>query len=295
MFVVVEHPIVDVRSMLSIGTGRTRAPDWRWLPDHNDDFVKGLGPVRPRRLRGIEPWPCEGYYVDCRSGLRFESVTQRDEVLGVEYIPVLRRFFSDGIVGRLEVGLRTSRRLSSYSGIEPEAVALSILGLRARLPGHQGQALSAIGPAMASFLLRATTSVQAHRRPTTVSPWWTTANSPLVLCELGLDEVTERPDQPPDPVGAQLRSQGPFSVYVEQRWKTVGRVRASFWFIVFDPQTSRDTMRRVRIHISRLHSEHEAFRRVLRLADRGQLDVVNVEDVRSFINDLKGPFTHPAT
>jgi hypothetical protein len=285
VLVVVQHPIVDIRGMLTTPSGMIGTPDWV-TPEHlRNEFVRGLGAVRKRERKGIQPWPGEGYYVDSRAGLRFASTTQWSKELGSEFKPVFRRYFSDGTVGRLEVGLRTPWLLGAGVDSEPGAAAIGALRVPVRVGDAKPTPFVEIGERFARFFLEATTVTEARRRPDRVEFWWTAAGSPLAVCELDPEELT--PSAAAE-VSSHLANSEPGSVLVEQRWLTVDGFRVSLWFVIARPDSAPEVIRRLRIHVSRLHAEHEAFRAVLRLCAHRKLDVDASDDVRTYIDERAG-------
>lgn len=284
MLVVAQQPIIDVRGMVRDTTGRIRAPDWKWLPVHEDEFVRGLGSIKERWLKGVQPWSGEAYFVDAAQTLRFESTAQWCNSLGGAFQPVFRRYFSDGTVGRLEIGLRTPRRLGPKVDCSPAAIAIDAMSLSMRLGDDSPVPFVEMGPRFAQFLLEATTLTDTERRPPALETWWVLAGSPLVVCELAVDEI--RSDAAAATPSQLAGSRG--GALIEHRWLTVARRRVSLWFVVAGPTASPDVMRRLRVHISRMHAEHEAFRVVLRLCDNEQLDIGASGEVRSYINERAG-------
>jgi hypothetical protein len=105
------------------------------------------------------------------------------------------------------------------------------------------------------------------------------------VCELDLSELVGDAEIA---ARARLEESEHGSQLVEQRWLILDGVRVSLWFVVSRRDASRDATRQLRIHICRLHAEHEAFRSVLRLCDRGALDVTTSSAVRDYINDRAG-------
>jgi hypothetical protein len=271
--------------MVTGATGLIEAPDWRWLPVYGNEFVRGLGAVTPRARSGVQPWSGEAFYVNSKPGVKFASATQWSDVIEGELKPVFRRYFSDGVVGRLEVGVRTAKRLEKQDRQDPVAVAVSALRIPVKLRRLSPAPFLGIGESFAEFFLQATTRTDPTRRPETVSPWWVVAGSPLAVCEIDLRELdrSTRPD-----LQTLLADSDPGSALVEQRWLTVDNRRVSLWFIVPSESTPRAVTRRLRIHVSRLHAEHEAFRSVLRLCDRGRLDATSSQAVRDYINGRAG-------
>jgi hypothetical protein len=282
---VVQHPIVDLRSMLPTTTGLIEAPDWRWLPVHGNEFVRELGAVRPRARSGVQPWSGEAFFVNSKAGLKFASATQWCPEINGELKPVFRRYFSDGVVGRLEVGVRTPWLLDPEEPAAPVAVAVSTLRLPMRLRRSAPTPFLGLGEGFARFLVSATTRTDRNRRPEKVPSWWAVAGTPVVVCELDLEELDPGSEAT---VRERLATSPSGSALVEQRWLTIDNIRVSLWFVVPSAATAPDITRRLRIHVSRLHAEHEAFRCVLRLCDRGRLDVNTSPSVRDFIDERAG-------
>ncbi len=285
MLLVVEIPTIDVRSLLDVPTGRAGAPDWMWLPVHGNEFVRGLGPVKQRPRGGIEPWPAEGFLVQCRASIRFEVTRLRQASPRLQ--PVFRRYFSDGRVGRLEVGFRSTPAGGHDADLDPTSAALAAVSVRARLRGAtEDHPLLAFGDQLAGYVLSATTLTHPRSgvRPDRVEGWWMQHGAPLVLCEVRRDELSGRVSKAARVASRELTTRASGGAYVEQYWQTVDSTRVSMWVLMFGPDANSDSVRRLRIHITRLHAEHEALRTVLRLCDKRQLDLTS-DRVRDYLDE----------
>ena len=73
--------------------------------------------------------------------------------------------------------------------------------------------------------------------------------------------------------------------YISSTRRTVGKQRVSMWYLMFGPSADPESVRRLRIHITRLHAEHVALRTVLRLCDKGRLDPVASQSVRDYLDE----------
>jgi hypothetical protein len=273
----VQIPIVDVRPLLRADTGRDELPMFP-RPErvfarasarhHQSSFVSGVGPVRPRLSGGAGPWPSESYYVDVTSLIRIKTIKPKpdppalapgDVIVGnLDRLdgtraprPVYRNFHTDGIVGRLEIGFsyrpyRRSRRFSSSVSDEEMLDAPTHLkGSRREVP------LVELGPTFAAHLLSSTSS---HDR---VESWWVQAGPPATVTERPSDEA---PTYVPDSAGQ-----------LDYEWNRHHGTRVLKWHINHGT-ASADEIRRLRIHVSRLHTDFSAFGVVLALCQAEALD-----------------------
>ena len=195
ILVVIEHPLVDVRPLLDESSGRIQAVDLRFPQARKREFVRGIGSVKERLRKGVDPWVGEGHYVNAANAVRFVSKHQHVEEFDTELKPVFRRLYSDGIVSRLEVGFRTpwlidSDRFFRFDDAAPTtAIAIETARLAVRVGSEDPIRLLDAGKPFAARMLRATTYTAANRRPKVLEPWWISTGSPLLLCELDLYEV----------------------------------------------------------------------------------------------------------
>lgn len=269
MLVVVQHPLVDVRPLISAETHRTRAPLWPrplhvYSPESLDaprnDFVRSVGRVR-RRMRGNpSPWLNEGYFVDAR---RICGDNQSSTYAG-QLKPVFRRLYHDGIVARLESGFlhSTADRWSFWRPEGPAATAdvvKAVLGVSTWFGGQTAQAAPLVdfGPMLARNLLASTTRRPGQAgTPRVVPPsWWLVAGSPAVIVE-DRAEYRGREDE----------------ATVRHIWQIVKGQRVSVCTIAAPAYGAADTVRRLRVHLSHLTSELAALEIVLSLCVAGKLD-----------------------
>ncbi|MGH3713618.1 MAG: hypothetical protein ACRDT4_09200 [Micromonosporaceae bacterium] len=275
MLLAVQVPVVDVRRLLSMATGRHPQPDFpkpdrvharHTVDHHRTSFVAGLGPVRPRlRGRGSSPWPSESYYVDARASVRLGR--QVSTIWGRRQgaRPVYRNFYTDGVVGRLELGFQSRLRPGHRSESVLPELCNALLASPVRLAAPVSPATAGVVPLVnfgsrfAGHLLAATTNRAEGVCP---EPWWITAGTPALIVEVTRDEepVVLSPDFAYQRFGA-----------VEQRWQRVSGVRVSMWTLRQGDSTL-DEFRRLRVHVSRLHSDFAAFDAVLAMCEAGKLD-----------------------
>ena len=265
MLLSVQIPVVDFRPLLAQDTGRHELPAFP-QPDrvfsrgsaqhHRSSFVTGVGPVRPRLKGGAGPWVSESYYVDVSSLVRLR-ITKLPADPAAEYFrlkrlpkPVYRNFHTDGIVGRVEIGFDYNdylQRGHSEENIPDEWILDTPTHLRG---SGQELPLVEVGPAFARHLLVSTTRGDPE-------DWWVQAGTPAVLTEYPAAQTAR-----PDPArGGRLA----------YNWRKHKGVRLLDWTILHGG-SSADEIRRLRIHLSRLHSDFTAFGAVLARCQAGSLD-----------------------
>lgn len=291
MFCSFHIPLADVRPFLVEPTGRYPLPNWAFARPSRD-FLRATGQVRLRPRGGLDEWPGEEHYCDLTSAIRFES--------GLEYLPidgarsniriqcVFRRLYSYGVVSRAVIGFRISGRYLLRNLLTADDLAVlvrSILALRMSVPkashAYDERSLGGLGSSLTIHLLRVSTRPDVSDR---VMPHWIESGEPQVQVEFDGSEVVELPrfsrvlEETQDSEGrvGQWRispGRGPIGVW-GARWK-VGHWRSNSgsgpigtWLLKRDPDPDCDLIRRLRIHLSRLHSEREVLKVVLRqLAD----------------------------
>lgn len=272
MLIAVQLPVVDVRPLLDVPTGRHLEPSFpqpdrifsRESPDHyRTSFVAGLGPVRPRlRGRGNAPWPSESYYVDAKSTIRLRRpVASHKGGQRMAGFPVYRNFYTDGVVGRLEVGFRyrVPQRERPYPLLDRLRPLVLEAPVRVAAVPASAAELVHFGSRFAAHLLAITTNRSQAVRP---QPWWVQAGTPAVIAEVTSDE--KGPDDYYAPAAEQAGG-------LEHRWSRFGGSRISLWTLS-QGEATQDEFRRLRVHVSRLHADFTAFDTVLGLCAAGKLD-----------------------
>lgn len=265
MFVTVLLPVVDVRPLVVGNTYRDPRPDWpvparrfsrRSRDHHRSDHVRGLGAVRPRLRGGVAPWLSESSYVDVRNRVRVGTPDRFDPEQASAKV-AYRNFYTDGIVGRLEVcfafqGWDRTGLTTRYATRAP-----------AWLRGERDHTVPLVdfGPRFARHLLDATTvgdplstgSLNGNELLTwwELQEWVMRAGEPAVIAETAGDTTG----------GASLR----------QTWSITDGTRLASWELDqggADPEE----MRRLKTHVSRLHVGFLAAETVLGLCVNGKLD-----------------------
>lgn len=170
-FVVVQIPVLDLRSLVPAAPSRLSRPDW---PDPlpGVEFVRSIGGVRARPLGPIHGWDGEMAYCDANRLLRFidDPGTGR-ESLSVQY----RRLYGFEYGYRLDIAFVAR----SVPGIPWSAVADRALQLCVRVGVPDAAMLQGIGPTLAHRLELVTGS----KKPSSDSPARLVSGTPAVLIE----------------------------------------------------------------------------------------------------------------
>lgn len=196
--------------------------------------------------------------------------------LGTGWQGAFRRLFWEPAeipLARVELGLaRVQKRRRVFRGRlaadEMAALANAALELPVELHGLREPLSVPLGlaaDAVATSVLRATTHWVQAGPGFTPEPWWLRAGRPLLVVDLRSDEVERLPPDAEliDDLG--LRGlQLAHCTYggEDRRWQT--------WFLFHHPQVSPDVLRRLRLHLGRLHAELEALRLVLEVLGEGE-------------------------
>jgi hypothetical protein len=273
LFVVVQHPFADVRSLIGSASGRLARPSWP-LVEPRVDFVRSFGQVSPRLRGGVSEWAGEEAFCRANSALRFPNHLREIRLaappLSANIERVFRRFNSAGTVTRFETGLQLLVRVEEgvANAEAPGRPLLQLLEACAELPARvrdpsgQWQDLSLIrcGPALAKQYLRATTDRKAGIAP---QPWWFAGGTPAILVE----NVRQRPLPLPRRAERVLQT-GNIDVF--HWWGNYSAGQCSVWYLQASAP-EKDVLRRLRIHLLRLHAERQCLRQVITLIARGTL------------------------
>lgn len=258
MLLVLQHPFADLRRFLAEGSPEVPRPKWP-LADADVDYLRSSGIVRDRQRGGLDDWTTEHHYVDAWRALRFRSGMGRSRFGAGLRIPyVFRRFHSNGVVARLDVGLevRAADDEADAAPVLATAADLLVNVGRERLPTK----LIESGPLLASHFLQATTRrAEAGNAPR----WWFGAGAPAIVIEHAVGEL-----QLPAQARELITVDGARLAHMAIKF---GKLRCNVWFLQ-KAVNSADATRRIRMHLSCLHAECQSLRLLLKaLDDRGKL------------------------
>jgi hypothetical protein len=294
------YPIADLRQFVA-DTGRLARPVWPTPSDHRD-FVRFIGSRQERIHEGLEDWVGEGLHIDARRGIRFgaSSDPATSSNLPRPFIGAYRRLFFDGIaVAKLELGLTDDQKtrkvdhpddlgppieppFSSVPPAEPgkyrdiyrlDELVNQLLDVSVRVvdPPANTARLTTLGAAASHFTRLYANATKEHRRMLAgpIPKWWVQAGQPLVIV------VADRRDtwiQLPAEARTILPD-GHESPHLHQYFLRHGGGLRRIWVISHDAYSDGGNTRRLRIHLARLHTEHECLRLILNSLRARQLQV----------------------
>jgi hypothetical protein len=214
----------------------------------------------------------EGFFVDARKAIHVDLGDRgytRTKGQGLEV--VFRRLYCDSsAAARFETGIVHRRSARTWQDQGPTATAMlnTVLELPVRLradPDGSYRPLVQFGSTFARTFARSTTR-RAECEPR-LPTWWVTHASPMVV----------------------LEGDGEQQVEFSHKWHIVRGQRVSVWRIWRPTWGERDlrTIRRMRIHLSRLHTELAGLEKVLALCSSGRLDLAD-EPLRDYLNRTCG-------
>jgi len=291
MFIAFQIPFADERSFLPDLGKRLTWPTWPF-PISGREFVRGFGQVRDRRRGGIENWIGEDVYCRARSAVTFDPSLDL-QLLGPRLAPqrptcVFRRLLANGgPVARLEIGLRILSRQGKWliDGTECLELVRSCLKVSVRVPSaknlEQAYELCCIGEPLARHYLNSSTPRVSGENSIT-EDWWITPGDPVLLIESRQGEVSSLPRT------ARFVRQLDFAEITIHHFRVEYRSRATaVWFLQIAENGDFDVVRRLRIHLLRLHAEIETLKTIFRAVIRQRLNPKTDSIQRYFQQSLR--------
>ncbi|TDF84396.1 hypothetical protein [Pseudomonas sp. H9] len=292
MFLTLQHPFTDLRWLLGPETGRLERPFWP-LANPRSDFVRSSGRVTHRNRGGLREWAGEQVFSDASRALLFPDHLRDLSLGGARYYAkihhALRRYYSNGQFARLEVGLRFNVwGYPSEANADVDKVSLlhSILELPIRACGKAPTAktlgLVHAGDLLAEHFLFASTT-----RGVETQPWWFSAGSPAIVLDYcrgwGLQQL------PLPPHTREVLDLPNVGIRLSHAWLKIKHQLCSTW-IISRGREHGDEVRKLRMHLTRLHTERECLNTVLFQAkDTGKLEwvgnVERTEALQRYLND----------
>ncbi len=322
MLVSLVYPVADLRSFVA-DTGRLIRPVWP-NPAGEHDFVHSIGMRQERMHEGVKDWVGEGLHINAGRGIRFG---ESPDPAGPNAIPspfysaYRRLFFDSTAVAKFEIGLSDDQdtRAVDHTDELNAAIAPSYadvvtpmpkqyrdvyalqdiiakhLTVPVRIPNPYDHTVhvSPLGTA-ASLLARLyAAATTEHKRMLAGAPpkWWVQAGQPLVIV------VADRRDtwitlpahtrtiSSPNPEAPELH---------QHLLRYAGSLRR-IWVISHDAHSDGAYSRSLRIHLARLHTEHECLRLVFNSLRSRQLTLESKsKGARSLETYLEHVFTNIA-
>lgn len=296
MFQLLLHPIADLRPLLpDRDVARLLRPLWP-TPTARRDFVRSSGAVKPRLQGGADEWAGEDNFADASLALRLPNQLRHQAVGQAQAAStighVFRRFYCSGIVGRYEVGFRVTRHSSAPLSPTETAqwlAATTTLPVRLRRQTHTQPLLKA-GSDLAQQFLNASTDRKAASQP---EAWWVAAGEPALLVEYrGEDGLS------PLPHARVVSSARVGAEVLHHAWLEIEGQRLSTWLLRRDdPAIQADELRKLRIHLVRLHCERECLRLVLEAAMQQRLGqtVPQADELDDYLDQSLPLVTRPVS
>ncbi|WP_194791905.1 hypothetical protein [Pseudomonas sp. UFMG81] len=291
MFLTLQHPFTDMRRFLGAESARLHRPLWP-LAEAQKDFVRASGLVRFRRKGGLDEWAGEESYSDANRALTFPDHLRHlaigNDHLGASIGHALRRYYSDGGLARLEVGLRFTPYsvTGNSSAFDRFRLLRELLELPVSVTGKglrcETLGLVQAGDMLAQHYLFASTRVKASSQA-----WWFSAGAPSIV--LDYDRLIDEHLIPLPPHISQVLELPDLEVTVSHAWLQIGKQQCAAWFIARGNR-HREEVRKLRMHLTRLHTERECLRTVISHAQEGgKLDWVKqterAETLQHYLNN----------
>lgn len=278
MLVEVELPFADLRAFLDADSGRLGKPGWPY-PDPSREFVRSTGEVELRRKGAIDPWGDERCYCSAVKAIRFpdrlHEISTTESWSRCCFQAAFRRVFFDGkAVGRFSVGL------SSLTAT-PVGTAISALATPVTIGDGDTLPLANAGLALSQHWLANTTAAASLQH---LDNGWVLPGLPLAVVEedgwhgyYGAD--------PADLVGHEVDVFEPYGVSATFRRMSIGGRSVELWTLLSETNVEPDRLRRIRLHLTRLHTEREALKAVFRAIRVGSISPDRGSDaLQAFLN-----------
>jgi len=278
MLFTLQIPFADSRPFLNSGPARLSMPSWP-IPIPENEFVRCFGAVHAR-ARGV---PVGGvfsedfYFASSAAAIKFPELghgTVGPAPARLHPRCAFRRFFCDGgPVSRVEIGL-ACEGAQTLDGSGVLSAVRDILDLPTMVSQCNGswqrQPLRRQGAHLAKLYVQATTCTAGMKQGPGTSAVW--AGLPTMVIEYDTDlphnmsEITGAPERSsqvkPDAVGGL--AVGHFTLVLEGRSIGVWMIGRS--------RENRDTARRLRLCLLRLHAEQQVLSQALRWIANGTLE-----------------------
>jgi hypothetical protein len=269
MLLIAQIPLADARPFVGRDVRRLQRPrfDLGFDP-RRADFLRSFGALeeRPAGLPG--DWPSEDLY--CRAGRAIQiDPAALQHLKGPargpgQFVPTMRRLLSDSdAVGRAELWLarvprRPLRRPMTARNVESLLEAFAALPVDCRNgSGFTPATVRTMGDHLAAQVLVSTTERAAQPDGFAPQNWWVTAGRPLLMLQYAEEELSALP-------GAAT------AVPVDGRGMTLHHLKVGHeltWLIGVGPRGNTARLRELRLHLMRLHCEHEVARIVVEHCD----------------------------
>jgi hypothetical protein len=286
MLIEVQIPFADLRRFVGEDTARLSRPQWPYPTP--SEFVRHTGAVRRRGRGPVSGLGDEAWVCDTSRLIRVPRQVIVPIGSGVhDYLQlrcVFQRLLFDGrAVGRFSFGFVASEHLYKPLNIAELAMrAVLTTPLKLRFVAD-ALPLITTGSSLASAYVRSTSKAGAA----TLRDWWVRTGSPVVLVESsGTPESVWTMPLVKDPPG--------FAIYGGQA--AAGDDTARLWAVVYQLVSRPRDRRNWRLHLVRLHAEHEVLKCVIAAILSGTLSVGRGDDtLQAYLTRAERWHTRTAT
>lgn len=274
MLFCIQFPFSDLRAFLDRQPKVLGRPTWpAAAPDQ--DFVRSFGPIRRRKLRGLDGWVGEGVICDAGGAIKFAQLpTFVSENLRVPLRIAYRRFYFDGLaLGKLEIGIANARPVSdNLTRTQSASLIEHILSTPVTVGGISSKAViregsyqpvrTVLGKAGKHIARLYAASTISHPPRTELVDWWVLPATPMLFLVQSRWErflipyhglAIPAPMLTPQPGWTEL-------IHCEVPYRG-GSLR--MWTLRLGQQRKYRDDRAIKICLLRLHAEQECLRLVL--------------------------------
>lgn len=271
MFVIFQFPLVESRPFIPDPTNKLSTPVWP-LVNAGEDYVRSFGIVKMRFGGGNSNWEGEEVFSNASRAMGFQPFLQK-QALGsskCQFAPIcyFRRFFSDGkAVSRVEIGFNLSglNPVRHITDDDIHQLLVDLMNIQVTIPKRDKKKITCnfydAGRYLAKHYLESTTKI-IDKKVQKTKNWWVSSGMPLIFLEPDQDVQIEslhgsrKIDFSTLKQGIKL-SYIPFT----EKGKPI-----ALWVLEKSSQHrgDKDYLRRLRLHILRLHTERECLKRILR-------------------------------
>ncbi|MCP3683267.1 MAG: hypothetical protein GY861_11315 [bacterium] len=274
MLLHIQFPFADSRKFLN-NTRCLSVPGWP-LPTPDIEFVRYFGSVRTRKASGLHDWVGENEVCEGNKALRFHK-NPASIFHQAKYRKLFRStnrylYFDGWGVGKFEVSIVTKHyRRISLSEDQITDLISSFLSLPIQIQNPLGKRhnceLAQAGKSITQLYAIASTKISSSDS-ISLENWWVSPGKPILFVEYrgqtrvasSLRESLQLPYRL-KPVQSLSKSSGLqlYHCFIPHRGSII-----PMWVLNTDDSFDTEKAKTLRMHLCRLHAEHECLRLILR-------------------------------
>lgn len=262
MLLIAQIPLADARPFVQGPVGRLDRPrfDLGFDPQRAD-FLRSFGAIKERPAGLPADWPSEDLYCRATRAIQVDP-TALERLKGVargpgQFVPTVRRLLSDSdAVGRAELWVahvprRPLRRPMPARDVECLLRAFAAMPVGCRSANElTPTTVLEMGRPLAAQVLASTTKRPAPAGALAPQGWWLSAGRPLLMFQYAVEEISALP---PAAIAVPVDDRD-----ITLHHMSVGEELA--WLIGVDRRANTARLRELRLHLMRLHCEHQVAR-----------------------------------